>query len=127
MSGRGGGNQAIRYSLGALNTKIQALVDALGNPLAFLLTPGQAHDLAGAHVLLPQNVRRCAIADNAFDLGRSLRTGGSRREISDDPAPTKPNHTFRLHTRKFYKARQLCKLNEFRASATFYAELPEIS
>jgi hypothetical protein len=26
----------------------------LGNPLAFFLTPGQAHDLQGADALLPQ-------------------------------------------------------------------------
>jgi transposase len=36
-----------------LSTKIHALVDALGNPLRFLLTPGQVHDLAGADALLP--------------------------------------------------------------------------
>jgi hypothetical protein len=30
------------------------MVDALGNPLAFFLTAGQAHDLQGADVLLPQ-------------------------------------------------------------------------
>jgi transposase len=35
-------------SSGGPSTKIHALVDALGNPLAFLLTPGQAHDLVGA-------------------------------------------------------------------------------
>jgi hypothetical protein len=27
---------------------MHGLVDALGNPLHFLLTPGQAHDLIGA-------------------------------------------------------------------------------
>jgi len=30
------------------------MVDALGNPLAFFLTGGQAHDLEGADALLPQ-------------------------------------------------------------------------
>jgi transposase len=35
-----------------LITKIHSLVDALGNPLGFLLTPGQAHDLTGADALL---------------------------------------------------------------------------
>ena len=47
-------DQAIGRSRGGLSTKIHALVDALGNPLAFLLTPGQAHDLVGADALLPQ-------------------------------------------------------------------------
>ena len=37
-----------------MSTKIHALVDALGNPLRFLLTPGQTHDLTGADALLPQ-------------------------------------------------------------------------
>jgi hypothetical protein len=37
-----------------LSTKIHGLVAALGNPLAFLLTAGQAHDLVGADALLPQ-------------------------------------------------------------------------
>jgi transposase len=35
-----------------LSTKIHALADALGNPLRFLLTAGQAHDLNGADALL---------------------------------------------------------------------------
>ena len=36
-----------------LSTKIHALVDALGNPLDFILTQGQAHDLEGADAMLP--------------------------------------------------------------------------
>ena len=38
-------NQALGRSKGGLSTKIHALVDALGNPLRFFLTPGQVHDL----------------------------------------------------------------------------------
>ena len=44
-------DQALGRSRGGLSTKIHALVDALGNPLRFLLTSGQAHDLAGADLL----------------------------------------------------------------------------
>src|SRR6516162_6220532 len=36
-------DQPIGRRKGGLSTKIHALVDALGNPLRFLLTPGQAH------------------------------------------------------------------------------------
>ena len=46
-------SKAIGRSKGGLSSKIHALVDALGNPLRFLLTPGQAHDLIGADALLP--------------------------------------------------------------------------
>ena len=38
---------------GGLSTKIHALVDALGNPIGFFLTGGEAHDLVGADHLLP--------------------------------------------------------------------------
>jgi hypothetical protein len=37
-----------------LATKIHLMVDTLGNPLAFFLTGGQAHDLEGADALLPR-------------------------------------------------------------------------
>src|SRR5215472_3710352 len=59
-------NQALGRSKGGLSTKIHALVDALGNPLRFLLTPGQVHDLAGADALLPH------IADKAFDAAERV-------------------------------------------------------
>jgi transposase len=39
-----GEDQALPRSRDGLSTKIHALVDALGNPLRLLLTPGQAHD-----------------------------------------------------------------------------------
>ena len=50
-----------------MSTKIHALVDALGNPLRFLLTPGQVHDLIGADALLPQMAADVLIADKAYD------------------------------------------------------------
>src|SRR6516165_6338932 len=43
------------------------MVDALGNPFAFFLTPGQAHDLEGADALLPQMKADTVLADKAFD------------------------------------------------------------
>lgn len=49
------------------------MVDALGNPLAFLLTPGQTHDLAGADARLPQMTADRLIADNAFDADQRVR------------------------------------------------------
>ena len=60
-------DQAIGRSKSGLSPKIHALVDALGNPLRFLLTPGQAHDLIGADALLPQMAAEVLIADKAYD------------------------------------------------------------
>jgi transposase len=62
-----GAPQEIGRSKGGLSTKIHALVDALGNPLRFLLTPGQAHDLIGTDALLSQMAAEVLIADKAYD------------------------------------------------------------
>jgi len=65
-------DQALGRSRGGLSSKIHALVDAFGNPLRFLLTPGQAHDLAGADALLPHMTANLLIADRAFDADRRV-------------------------------------------------------
>lgn len=43
------------------------MVDALGNPLAFHLTAGQASDLEGADALLPGLSAAALLADRAYD------------------------------------------------------------
>ena len=118
-------DQAIGRSRGGLSTKIHALVDALGRPLALLLTPGQAHDLVAADALLPRMAASLLIADRAFDADKRvldpLAAAGKSAVI-----PPRPN---RLAPRQFdrerYKARHLienffCKLKQFRAIATRY-------
>jgi transposase len=108
-----------------LSTKIHALVDALGNPVAFMLTPGQAHDLAGADVLLPQMAADLLIADKAFDadarVHRPLAAAGKSAVIP----PRQNRMTPRDFDQELYKARHLienffCKLKQFRAIATRY-------
>lgn len=42
-------------------------MDALGNPIGFHLTPGQACDLEGADVLLPEMVADTLLGDKAYD------------------------------------------------------------
>jgi transposase len=64
---KAGKDQAIGRSRGGLSTKIHTLVDALGNPVGFHLTGGEAHDLVGADHLLPDMQAETLIADKAFD------------------------------------------------------------
>ena len=47
-------NKAVGVSKGGRNTKIHAVVDGLGNPLAFLLSPGNEHDSKHAIPLLDE-------------------------------------------------------------------------
>ena len=50
-----------------MSTKINATVDALGNPTSFCLTPGQACDLDGSDVLLPDLEASTILADKGYD------------------------------------------------------------
>ena len=63
---RGAFNNAIGRSRGGQTTKIHALTDDIGRPLAFLITPGNTHDLVGARGLIGmvRNPRRL-LADRA--------------------------------------------------------------
>ena len=67
MPKKDGEDEAIGRSRGGLSTKIHTLVEALGNPVGFLLTGGQAHDLEGADHFLPSMQADTLIADKAFD------------------------------------------------------------
>jgi transposase len=96
------------------------LVDALGNPLAFLLTPGQAHNLDGADVLLPQMQADILLADKAFDADKRviepLLAAGKTPVIPSMPGRKSP----RPYDRALFAARHLienffCKLKQFRA------------
>ena len=55
-----------------MSTKIHTVVDALGNPLGFFLTAGQAHDLQGADALLPHVQANTVLADKAYDADQRV-------------------------------------------------------
>lgn len=101
------------------------MVDALGNPVAFFLTPGQAHDLDGADALLPAMQADTLLADKAYYADERviepLLAAGKTPVI-----PPKSNRKLpRIFDQQLYKARHLienfyCKLKQYRAIATRY-------
>ncbi len=100
-------------------------MDALGNPIGFALTGGQAHDLAGADALLPELEAETLIADKAFDAEerviKPLAAAGKTAVIP----PRQNRRAPRAYDRDLYKARHLienffAKLKQFRAIATRY-------
>lgn len=122
---KNGSNQAIGRSRGGLSTKIHAVVDALGNPTAFALTPGQACDLDGADRLLLGIEAEAVLADKAYDAEDRvigpLQTAGKEIVIP----PRRNRNKQRHYDKELYKARHLienffCKLKQFRAIATRY-------
>ena len=101
------------------------MVDALGNPVGFFLTGGEAHDLVGADHLLPEMQAGTLIADKAFDADERvlepLAAVGKRAVIP----PRANRRERRRFDRHIYKARHLIenfftKLKQFRAIATRY-------
>jgi transposase len=120
-----GEDQAIGRSKGGLSTKIHALVDALGNPLGFILTPGQAHDLQGADALLPDMAAEALLADKAFDADERVIEPLLARGKSVVIPPKSNRKVQRDFDKDAYKARHLienffCKLKQYRAIATRY-------
>lgn len=108
-----------------MSTKIHATVDALGNPLGFHLTGGQACDLEGADVLLPQLESDTLLADKGYDADeRVLIPWQQAGKIAVIP-PKANRKVQREYDQELYKARHLIenffeKLKQFRAIATRY-------
>ena len=108
-----------------MSTKIHTLVDALGNPVGFHLTGGQAHDLVGADHLLPDMQADALIADKAFDADERvvdpLTAAGKQVVIPPKSNRKRP----RTYDKELYKARHLienffARLKQYRAIATRY-------
>jgi transposase len=108
-----------------LSTKIHALVDALGNPVGFVLTGGQAHDLVGADHLLAVMQADTLIADKAYDADARVLTPLAEAGKTAIIPPKANRKRRREYDRDTYKTRHLvenffARLKQFRAIATRY-------
>jgi transposase len=110
-------------SRGGLTTKIHALVDANGLPVALKLTEGQAHDGRSAADMLGNiGAGQILLADRAYD------SDGLRNELADRGAwanvkPLARRINVPVFSRFLYRYRNLVerffnKLKHFRAVAT---------
>ena len=125
---RGEANQAVGRSRGGRTTKIHALTDPLCRPVAFVLTPGQASDIATApDVLALATAMAALLADKAYD-GDDLRADIAARGA----IPVIPNKSNRKNPFPFdadaYRDRNViermfCRLKDFRRLATRYDKL----
>ena len=98
----------------------------MGNPTGLFLTPGQAHDLDGADVLLENTPAATVIADKAYDAQarviEPLERAGKSVVIPPRRTAREPQ---RAYDRDLYKARHLienffARLKQYRAIATRY-------
>ena len=110
-------------SRGGLTTKIHALVDANGNPVALKLTEGQAHDGKSASDMLAQlGAGQILLADRAYDsdaLRKSLAECGAWANVKPMPGRVNiPAFSPFLYRYRNLVERFFSKIKHFRAVAT---------
>jgi len=103
------------------------LVDALGNPVELMLTPGQAHDLACAQPLIANADPDALIGDKAYDADLFVGTL-TQRGITPVIPPKAHRKTqrpcdFALYCERNLVERFFNQLKHFRAVATRYDKL----
>jgi transposase len=108
-------SQALGRSRGGFSTKIHASVDALGNPLRFLLTGGQRHDITQADDLIAAFDFERVIADRSYDAEAFLRLIAEKQAEAVIP-PRKNRKEPREYDPHLYKERQLieCFFNKIK-------------
>jgi transposase len=98
--------EALGRSVGGFTTKIHAVVDALGNPLKFGLTPGQCHDVTQASQMLKEFEGTQVLADKGYDSAELVTQLQSQR-----CAPIVPSRSNAKNPREYdkhvYKERHL--------------------
>ncbi len=107
-----------------MTTKIHALVDALGNPVKVMLSPGQDHDLTCAEPLIEAVDPGALLADKAFDadpfigvlVARAITPVIPPKSNRKTPRPC----DFVLYCERNLIQRFFNKLKHFRAIATRY-------
>ncbi len=122
-------DQALGRSRGGFSTKIHLLVDALGNPLKFILTGGQSADVNQALPLLAGvNGATYGIMDKAYDADKVLDYLESKSIIPVIP-PTKNRKEQRDYGWHIYKERHLveCFINKIKQYRYIFSRFDKTS
>lgn len=110
--------------MGGFSTKIHILVDALGNPVKFILTGGQAADVTQAGSLMRGQQADAAIADKAYDSDAVV--AAAKRQGAEAVIPSKKNRKLpREYDKHLYQERKKVEwfinlLKQYRRVATRY-------
>lgn len=110
-----------------MSTKIHAVVDALGNPLRWILTGGEVADITQAPTLIEGLHAQTVVGDKGYDadaLVAQINAAGAAAVIP----PRSTRREQRAYDRHVYKDRNLVerffnRLKQFRRIATRYQKL----
>ena len=121
--------QAIGLTKGGMNTKLHAVVDGKGRPLALQLTAGNVADVSQAEELLEEVDAKTAVLDKGYDSD-ALRIWLFERGVTPC-IPSKSNRIDPLpYSKATYRKRHVVEnffgeLKTFRRVATRYDKLAE--
>lgn len=122
---RGSEARAIGRSRGGLTTKIHAVVDALGHPLRFILSPGQVSDITQAEALIAGLPAGHVLGDKGYDA-KSLRDAITEQGAAAviPPRTTSPqvHCDFALYCERNLVERFFLKIKQFKRIATRYEQ-----
>jgi transposase len=116
--------EALGRSRGGFSTKIHILVDALGNPVEFILTAGQEADVTQAEPLIDGQKAEAFIADKAYDSDAVV--AAAKRQGAEAVIPPKKNRKVpREFDKHLYKERKKVEwfinlIKQYRRVATRY-------
>jgi transposase len=110
-----------------LTTKIHATVDALGNPLRFILSPGQASDYTEAMALIADLPADHVLGDKGYD-SKAFRDAIQSQDAVPVIPPRKSSPQvscdYALYCERNLVERFFLKIKHFRRIATRYDQTP---
>ena len=120
--------QALGRSRGGFSTKVHIAVDALGNPLRFLLTAGECHDSPQAEALIEGYTTQSLIADKGYDTAELIEAVRARGAAAVIP-PRSNRREQREYDKHLYKERHLveCFINKIKHYRRVFSRFEKLS
>ncbi len=120
--------QALGRSRGGFSTKIHIVVDALGNPLDFVLTGGQAADVNQAPTLLAGRESDYVMGDKSYDADSLIELIETQGAIAVIP-PRANRKELRWYDPALYKERHAveCLVNKIKQYRHIFSRFDKLA
>ncbi len=108
-----------------MTTKIHVVVDALGNPLRFILSPGQVSDVTQAEALIADLPAQHVLGDKGYDaraLRQAIAEQGAVAVIPPRTSSPQVECDYALYCERNLVERFFLKIKHFRRIATRYEQ-----